>query len=388
MDLQTNDLHEFSHGSFRNATFEASNPSYQRNTSLGCFPAPRNPWSSVSLVSSSTSASFEEEMDSSSHGLMPPTLPSCVSSCVGSSPAVFFASEKSMSFPQLYLDDDSVKQYRLPSQPRDALDPDLKLPMLQNTRASSRDGFQASRIQPYPGRADWSASLQTKHLSPPQVVHNPSVGWGIPSCSMDKPNHRLQTEKQLPITSASVSSATAISNKTRIRWTQDLHERFVECVNRLGGAEKATPKGILKLMNSDGLTIYHVKSHLQKYRIAKHIPESTEGKFERRAAAVSVTELDPKIGMQISEALRLQLDVQMRLHEQLEIQKNLQLRIEAQSRKLQQMFEEQVRTTKGPAELENLGDLFSGSPAASLEDAQLWCAPDGPQSTDFPLQKC
>ncbi|URE14129.1 G-type lectin S-receptor-like serine threonine-protein kinase [Musa troglodytarum] len=413
MDLQTNDLQEFSRGSFRNASFEASNPSYQRSTSLGCFPVPRSPWSSVSLVSSSISASFEEEKDSSRHGLMPPTLPSCVSSRVGSSPAVFFASEQSMSFPQLDLyrsdtlpsfskstknrpaaasfffdrDDYSVKQYRLSSQPRVALDSDLKLPMLQNTRTSSGDDFRASWIQPYPGRADWSASLQTKHLSPPHVVHDPSVGRGIPSCSMDKPNLRLQTQKQLPINSASVSSATAISNKTRIRWTQDLHERFVECVNRLGGAEKATPKGILKLMNSAGLTIYHVKSHLQKYRIAKHIPESTEGKFERRAAAVSVTELDPKIGMQITEALRLQLDVQMRLHEQLEIQKNLQLRIEAQSRKLQQMFEEQVRTTKGPAELENLGDLFSWSPAESLEDAQLLCASDGRQSTDFPLQK-
>jgi SHAQKYF class myb-like DNA-binding protein len=52
-------------------------------------------------------------------------------------------------------------------------------------------------------------------------------------------------------------------NKTRIRWTQDLHEKFVECVNRLGGADKATPKAILKRMDSDGLTIFHVKSHLQ-----------------------------------------------------------------------------------------------------------------------------
>ncbi|CAL5441751.1 unnamed protein product [Camellia sinensis] len=59
------------------------------------------------------------------------------------------------------------------------------------------------------------------------------------------------------------NSGSAISSKTRIRWTQDLHDRFVECVNHLGGAEKATPKAILKLMDSEGLTIFHVKSHLQ-----------------------------------------------------------------------------------------------------------------------------
>ncbi|THG14354.1 hypothetical protein TEA_018908 [Camellia sinensis var. sinensis] len=33
------------------------------------------------------------------------------------------------------------------------------------------------------------------------------------------------------------NSGSAISSKTRIRWTQDLHDRFVECVNHLGGAE-------------------------------------------------------------------------------------------------------------------------------------------------------
>jgi hypothetical protein len=34
-----------------------------------------------------------------------------------------------------------------------------------------------------------------------------------------------------------VSNGSSVSSKTRIRWTQDLHEKFVECVNRLGGAE-------------------------------------------------------------------------------------------------------------------------------------------------------
>ncbi|CAN8298487.1 unnamed protein product [Cochlearia groenlandica] len=134
------------------------------------------------------------------------------------------------------------------------------------------------------------------------------------------------------------------SNKTRIRWSQDLHEKFVECVNRLGGADKATPKAILKLMDSEGLTIFHVKSHLQKYRIAKYIPDSQEDKFEKRACGKELSHLDTKTGVQIKEALQLQLDVQRHLHEQLEIQRNLQLRIEEQGKQLKIMIEQQQKT--------------------------------------------
>lgn len=37
---------------------------------------------------------------------------------------------------------------------------------------------------------------------------------------------------------AVVPSASATTScKTRIRWSQDLHDQFVECVNRLGGSE-------------------------------------------------------------------------------------------------------------------------------------------------------
>ncbi|GAB2287460.1 hypothetical protein Dimus_021838 [Dionaea muscipula] len=130
------------------------------------------------------------------------------------------------------------------------------------------------------------------------------------------------------------------ANKPRMRWTPELHDAFVEAVNQLGGADRATPKGVLKLMNVESLTIYHVKSHLQKYRTARFKPEVSEGSSER-SSAPQVASMDIKTGLDITEALRMQMEVQKQLHEQLEIQRKLQLRIEEQGKYLLQMLEQQ-----------------------------------------------
>ncbi|CAM6012141.1 unnamed protein product [Sphagnum balticum] len=135
------------------------------------------------------------------------------------------------------------------------------------------------------------------------------------------------------------SSSAGSAAKQRLRWSPELHERFVEAVAQLG----ATPKGVLRLMGVQGLTIYHVKSHLQKYRLAKYDPAAVAA---AAAAAVDSASADDAAarGVTVDDASlvrNMQLEVQKRLHEQLEVQRHLQLRIAAQAKYLSKILEEQ-----------------------------------------------
>ncbi|XP_020878875.1 protein PHOSPHATE STARVATION RESPONSE 1 [Arabidopsis lyrata subsp. lyrata] len=68
------------------------------------------------------------------------------------------------------------------------------------------------------------------------------------------------------------------SKVPRLRWNSDLHNSFVQAVEQLGGENRATPKMVLQLMDVRGLTISHVKSHLQMYRSIK-LEESMQEKI-------------------------------------------------------------------------------------------------------------
>ncbi|XP_017255489.1 myb-related protein 2 isoform X1 [Daucus carota subsp. sativus] len=162
--------------------------------------------------------------------------------------------------------------------------------------------------------------------------------------------------------------------KPRLKWTPDLHERFIEAVNQLGGADKATPKSVLKLMGIQGLTLYHLKSHLQKYRLSKNIHGQANTGSSKVAEDLTPEAneshmLNSSIGTHnknphISEAIQMQIEVQRQLHEQLEVQRHLQLRIEAQGKYLQAVLEKAQDTiTK-----QNLGELGHEATKARLSE--------------------
>uniref|UniRef100_A0A1J3J8V8 Protein PHR1-LIKE 1 n=1 Tax=Noccaea caerulescens TaxID=107243 RepID=A0A1J3J8V8_NOCCA len=75
----------------------------------------------------------------------------------------------------------------------------------------------------------------------------------------------------------------ALRRKQRRCWTPELHRRFVDALQQLGGPGVATPKQIREHMQEDGLTNDEVKSHLQKYRLHMRKPNSNP---EKQSAVV------------------------------------------------------------------------------------------------------
>ncbi|XP_042477983.1 myb family transcription factor IPN2-like isoform X2 [Macadamia integrifolia] len=144
--------------------------------------------------------------------------------------------------------------------------------------------------------------------------------------------------------------------KPRLRWTVELHERFVDAVTQLGGPDKATPKTIMRVMGVKGLTLYHLKSHLQKFRLGKQphkefndhsVKEGERALDLQRNASSGIMGRGLNENGQITDAIRMQMEVQRRLQEQIEVQKHLQLRIEAQGKYMQSILDKACQTLDG-----------------------------------------
>ncbi|KAM7468529.1 hypothetical protein LguiB_016091 [Lonicera macranthoides] len=159
--------------------------------------------------------------------------------------------------------------------------------------------------------------------------------------------------------------------KPRLKWTPDLHQRFIDAIDQLGGADKATPKSLMMIMDIHGLTLYHLKSHLQKYRLGKRQRSqiySDDHQEDHNVNQKSHFSVDYSDGIQnqlneslpLSQALQIQMKVHRKLQEQ--VQRHLQLRIEAQGRYLQLILKKAQRT---------LAEYSSSSVQVELAKAKL-----------------
>ncbi|KAI3990264.1 hypothetical protein MKX01_037603 [Papaver californicum] len=149
-----------------------------------------------------------------------------------------------------------------------------------------------------------------------EIYEAPKVS-STPSAEMTSNQSNLQTLVQ-PIAgqthSGEPSPGAAAAHKPRMRWTPELHERFIEAVKKLDGAENKKTS-------------------------------SCEEK-ERKASSSSSASDGLKRGLHLTDALRMQMEVQKQLHEQLEVQRSLQIRIEEHARYLQKIVEEQEKVGK------------------------------------------
>ncbi|PPD67603.1 hypothetical protein GOBAR_DD35512 [Gossypium barbadense] len=190
--------------------------------------------------------------------------------------------------------------------------------------------------------------------------------------------------------------------KPRLKWTPQLHQRFVEAVNQVGGADKATPKSLMRIMGISGLTLYHLKSHLQafyhfffcKYRLGKfqqteicrsnklddykeiqsNNGNSSDGTHNQMNDKTDCTDriiIAFIRSLQIAQALQMQMEVQRKLLEQ------ILLRIEAQGKYLQLVLKKAQETLVGyssssagvglaKAELSRLGSMVNTGCTSSL----------------------
>lgn len=129
-------------------------------------------------------------------------------------------------------------------------------------------------VQPAPRPAavsppDLGLSCRDPEVSPTSVCENSGI-FHTPT----KEKSREDMERQVKGNGSlgDGSNVNQPARKARRCWSPELHRRFVNALQQLGGSHAATPKQIRELMKVDGLTNDEVKSHLQKYRLHTRRP--------------------------------------------------------------------------------------------------------------------
>ncbi|CAH9076110.1 unnamed protein product [Cuscuta epithymum] len=139
-------------------------------------------------------------------------------------------------------------------------------------------------------KSDWLRSAHLWSPSPYPTPKQESVG----KAALTEVNrngsggafHPFQRDRSGVATEVKLDTAAAASSTsgTRVRngggskqrrcWSPELHRRFLQALQQIGGSHVATPKQIRELMKVDGLTNDEVKSHLQKYRLHTRRPST------------------------------------------------------------------------------------------------------------------
>ncbi|CAL5404057.1 unnamed protein product [Camellia sinensis] len=303
--------------------------------------------------------------------------------CFHNSPFISQSSSDGASLPPIHSSHSGLHSTQLINYPegnndmswttdllQDFLDFPENIPV-QNGQVETITGVMAS--QEHVKRTDWqewahqsisvddALDLDSNWSDIPDDISVPDPKPKVIEPPTDVFAHQPQVHLHHPIPSGEICPVAsplslATQNKTRMRWTPELHEAFVEAVNKLGGSERVS--------YTEGCPEAHECGNPDHLSCKKPPPESSEGMSERNLTPIEeITSLDLKASMGITEALRVQMEVQKQLHEQLEagltlwtmvepqckscvligIQRKLQLRIEEQGRNLQMMFEKQKK---------------------------------------------
>ncbi|KAF3603554.1 hypothetical protein F2Q69_00037113 [Brassica cretica] len=164
--------------------------------------------------------------------------------------------------------------------------------------------------------------------------------------------------------------------KPRLRWTAELHERFVDAVTQLGGPDSEffstvyVPSSLSSfvIFNFFGSCLNEISLQVGRYAAVSSCAGESQDTGSSSSSSLRMAAQEQNEGYQVTEALRAQMEVQRRLHEQLEhgqVQRRLQLRIEAQGKYLQSILEKACKA------FDDQAAAFVGLEAAREELSEL-----------------